>query len=31
VPLKVVASAAEHRLVTSDPAELAELELEAQD
>jgi type IV secretory pathway VirB4 component len=30
VPLKVVASAAEHRLVTSDPAELAELELEAQ-
>jgi type IV secretory pathway VirB4 component len=31
IPLKVVASAAEHRLVTSDPAELAELELEAQD
>jgi type IV secretory pathway VirB4 component len=31
VPLKVVASAAEHQLVTSDPAELAELELEAQD
>jgi type IV secretory pathway VirB4 component len=30
VPLKVVASKAEHRLVTSDPAELAELELEAQ-
>jgi type IV secretory pathway VirB4 component len=28
VPLKVVASKAEHRLVTSDPAELAELELE---
>jgi len=28
VPLKVVASAAEHRLVTSDPAELAELDLE---
>jgi type IV secretory pathway VirB4 component len=28
VPLKVVASQAEHRLVTSDPAELAELELE---
>jgi type IV secretory pathway VirB4 component len=28
VPLKVVASEAEHRLVTSDPAELAELELE---
>jgi type IV secretory pathway VirB4 component len=31
VPLKVVASAAEHQLVTSDPAELAELELETQD
>jgi len=30
VPLKVVASKAEHRLVTSDPAELVELELEAQ-
>ena len=28
VPLKVVASQEEHRLVTSDPAELAELELE---
>jgi type IV secretory pathway VirB4 component len=28
VPLKVVASEVEHRLVTSDPAELAELELE---
>lgn len=28
VPLKVVASGEEHRLVTSDPAELAELELE---
>ena len=28
VPIKVVASEAEHRLVTSDPAELAELELE---
>jgi type IV secretory pathway VirB4 component len=28
VPLKVIASKAEHRLVTSDPAELAELELE---
>jgi hypothetical protein len=26
VPLKVVASAAEHRLVTSDPAELIELD-----
>ena len=31
VPIKVVASAAEHQLVTSDPAELADLELEAQD
>jgi type IV secretory pathway VirB4 component len=31
VPIQVVASAAEHQLVTSDPAELAELELEAQD
>ena len=31
VPLKVVASDAEHRLVTSDPAELAELELEVQE
>jgi type IV secretory pathway VirB4 component len=28
VPIKVVASAAEHRLVTSDPAELVEIELE---
>jgi len=28
VPIKVVASPAEHRLVTSDPAELVELELE---
>jgi type IV secretory pathway VirB4 component len=28
VPLKIVASKAEHRLVTSDPAELVELELE---
>jgi type IV secretory pathway VirB4 component len=28
VPLKVVASVAEHKLVTSDPAELAELKLE---
>ncbi|MDE3069118.1 MAG: DUF87 domain-containing protein, partial [Acidobacteriota bacterium] len=28
VPIKVVASETEHRLVTSDPAELAELELE---
>ena len=28
VPIKVIASAAEHRLVTSDPAELVEIELE---